>query len=243
MHIAGDAMKSRLYVAIIILIFCFSSFLIINKAEANIISVISSQATDYKDAVIILDAGHGGEDGGAVAFDGTVEKDLNLNVCRRISLLFDLFGISYVMIRSSDVSVGDTSLDTIRSRKASDIYKRYDIINSYENSVLLSIHQNMFSVEKYSGTQVFYADNDNESSVLAEIIQKEIKYSLQNDNTRKIKAAGKDIYLLYNAKRPSVMVECGFMSNPEELIMLKSDEYQTQLSYFIVKGIMQFLLL
>ena len=204
-------MKERISIFLVIIIFCSSVFVTMKKTEENIRSVISIQASDYSDKLIILDAGHGGEDGGAVAFDGTVEKDLNLMFTENIALYFDIFGISYIKVRDSDISVGDTSLVTIRERKISDIHTRYSLIISYENSVLLSIHQNMYSVEKYSGTQVFYSSGVSDSEIIAGIIQRRIHTSLQPENTRKIKESDKSIYLLYNAQRPSVMVECGFL--------------------------------
>lgn len=235
-------MKDSAAIVLSIILFCACIFGIIKQTEKNIMSVIGAEASEYKDYIFILDAGHGGEDGGAVAFDGTLEKDLNLTFCKNISLYFDIFGLDYIMVRDGDFSVGDTSLPTIRQRKVSDIHKRYEIINSYENSILLSIHQNMFSVEKYSGTQVFYDGNFKESEELSKVLQFTVKNCLQPDNNRKIKKTDKSIFLLYEAKRPSVMVECGFLSNINELSKLKNTEYQSQFSYFITKGIIQFLI-
>ena len=234
--------KDSVAIILSVLLFCACIFGIIRQTEKNIVSVIATESNEYKDFIFILDAGHGGEDGGAVAYDGTLEKDLNLRICNNISLYFDIFGIDYVIIRNGDFSVGNTNLPTIRKRKASDIFKRYEIINSYENSVLLSIHQNMFSVEKYSGTQVFYDGKYNESEELAKILQFTVRSSLQPENNRKIKKTDKSIYLLYEAKRPSVMVECGFMSNMKELSSLRNTEYQSKLSFIITKGIIQFLI-
>lgn len=234
--------KDSVAIILSVLLFCACIFGIIRQTEKNIVSVIATESNQYKDFIFILDAGHGGEDGGAVAYDGTLEKDLNLRICNNISLYFDIFGIDYVIIRNGDFSVGNTNLPTIRKRKASDIYKRYEIINSYENSVLLSIHQNMFSVEKYSGTQVFYDGKYNESEELAKILQFTVRSSLQPENNRKTKKTDKSIYLLYEAKRPSVMVECGFMSNIKELSSLRNTEYQSKLSFIITKGIIQFLI-
>ncbi len=235
-------MKDAAAIILSVILFCLCILTIIKKTEENIISVIGTEVSEFDRYKFVLDAGHGGEDGGAVAFDGTLEKDLNLSFCNNISLYFDLFGIDYIIIRDSDCSVGDTSLDTIRKRKASDIHKRHEIINSYDNSVLLSIHQNMFSVEKYYGTQIFYDRSFPESESLSKILQFTVKNFLQPENNRKIKKTDDSIFLLYKADRPSVMVECGFMSNFNELSMLKSPEYQSQFSYFITKGIIQFLI-
>ena len=235
-------MKEAAAIILSVLLFCLCIFGVIRKAERNIISVISEASDEFPDKLFIIDAGHGGEDGGAVAFDSTEEKAINLEISRKLSLLFDIFGINHISIRTEDISVGDTSLETIRKRKVSDIMRRYEIINSYENSVLISIHQNMFSVEKYSGTQVFYAPEDEDSARLAQIIQNTVRENLQQDNNRKIKAADKSIYLLYNAKRPSVLIECGFLSNMNELDLLKNDSYQLKLAYFLSKAITEFLI-
>ncbi|MBR3597011.1 MAG: N-acetylmuramoyl-L-alanine amidase [Clostridia bacterium] len=234
-------MKEFAVIISLVLIFSFCVFLGVEKTKNNILSVVAEERVAETDFIVILDAGHGGEDSGAVAVDGTLEKDLNLAVAECVSSYFDIFGIEYVMIRSEDISVGDTSLETIRQRKVSDIKKRYEIINSYDNSVLLSIHQNNFPVEKYSGTQVFYAPSDEESEVLAGLIQSKVVNALQPGNHRKVKASDDSIYILYNAKRPSVLVECGFLSNEEELVKLKEAEYQSQISYFISSSVLNYI--
>lgn len=233
-------MKEYVSLIIAILVFASAIFIGTNIIEANIIDTINTVSKNSINATIVLDAGHGGEDGGAVAFDNTVEKDLNLQITKKIALFFELFDIEYFMIRNDDSSVGNTNLETIRKRKASDILKRMEIVNSYENSILLSIHQNKFSIEKYRGVQVFYTENDDESCKIAQSIQNSVTSALQPENNRKIMSGDKSIYLLYNAKRPSVLVECGFMSNPSELESLKNTAYQSQLAYFIVMGMIDY---
>lgn len=232
-------MKELISVICVILIFSASVFVLCDKINDNIAQTVSA-ITNNNDIIVILDAGHGGEDGGCVAYDNTLEKDINLQITDKISFMFDIFGINYVQIRTEDISVGDNDLQSIKARKTSDIMKRFDTVNSYPNSVLLSIHQNMYSVEKYSGTQVFYSPNTDESKILADSIQTVIKNNLQQDNDRQPKASGDSIYLLYRAKRPSVMVECGFFSNMSELEKLKTPEYQIQMAYFITKGLINY---
>lgn len=231
-------MKERNIILSLILIFSLLCYLGLSCIRTEIKDCYKEPISD--DIIYVIDAGHGGEDGGAVGKDGTAEKDLNLQIAKKLSSIFDIFGISYVMIRNSDISVGDTSLETIRKRKASDINKRYEMINSYSNSVLISIHQNQFPDSKYYGCQVFYSANDSDSEILAEIIQNNIIKSLQPDNNRKIKTTDDSIFLLYKAQRPSVMIECGFMSNEAELIKLKEDSYQKQLSYFIAASVFDY---
>ncbi len=234
-------MKEIISVILVVAIFSGCLFISVERIENNISAVVNDDKSNYISHTVILDAGHGGEDSGAVASDGTFEKDINLAVAKKLSIFFDIFGINYVVIRNDDSSIGDTSLDTIRKRKVSDINKRYEIINSYDNSILLSIHQNMFPVEKYSGMQVFYADIE-PSDKLAQFIQTSVCTALQPENTRKIKACNESVFLLYKAKVPSVMVECGFLSNNIELENLKNSEYQSEMSYFICRGLINYLI-
>ncbi len=191
--------------------------------------------------IVILDAGHGGEDGGTSAPDGTPEKDINLLISNDIGAFFDFFGVDYIPVRTADVSVCDDGLDTVRKRKYSDIMNRYSLVNSISDSVLLSIHQNYFQQPEYSGTQVFYAEKTGDSKELAESIQNSVVTALQPENARAVKAADENIYLLHKAKTTSVMVECGFLSNPGECEKLKTNSYQTQMAYFIFRGTLNYL--
>ena len=190
---------------------------------------------------VILDAGHGGEDGGAVAADGTNEKDINLQITNRIALLFDLFGIPYRMTRETDELIGDNQLRTIRERKVSDIHRRMDMVNETPNALLLSVHQNFYVSSQFSGTQVFYAKGAAGSEELAESIQHSVASALQPENNRKIKPTEGTVFLLDKAEKTSVMVECGFLSNPDELNRLKDANYQTRLAFYITSGLCEFI--
>ena len=189
--------------------------------------------------VLIIDAGHGGEDGGAIADDNTLEKDINLEISVKLNALLSVFGYQTKMIRTTDTDL-HLKGDTIRQRKISDIQERYKIMNSFDDCLYISIHQNKFTDSKIHGAQTFYSPNDNKSKILADFIQKSIASQLQSDNKRVIKKSGTDIYLLYNATRPTVMVECGFISNPDELTNLKSNNYQKQMALSIAFGIINY---
>lgn len=199
-------------------------------------SMICSAGMSYGQTVI-LDAGHGGEDGGAVAYDGTAEKDLNLLMTQNIALYFELFGIRYIPVRTDDRSVGENTLPSIRERKISDIKNRFALVNETDNSVLLSVHMNQYVAQQYCGTQVFYSASAKDSERLAQSIQETVVSMMQKDNARKVKPSDENIYLLYKAAHPSVMVECGFLSNFEELEKLKNKTYRSCLSYCITKGL------
>lgn len=179
---------------------------------------------------IIIDAGHGGEDGGTVSADGILEKDINLKIAQYLNKKFIDNGYKTIMIRNEDKLIYDSGAATIKEKKKSDLHKRTAIANDTENSILISIHQNHYSESKYYGAQVFYSGNNYESELLAETIQSTIKNTLQPENNRQIKKSGSEIYLLYNSKIPTVMVECGFLSNDNEAKLLNKDEYQRKIA-------------
>ena len=189
---------------------------------------------------VIIDAGHGGEDGGAVADDGTLEKDLNLSIAVYLYQYFTEQGFDAVITRTEDVALGDQSLSTIRERKRSDLQRRTKIMNAYPGSVTISIHQNKFEQSRYSGTQIFYSVNDADSVKLAESIRASVVKELQPDNKRVAKPAAESIYILNHAQYTAVLVECGFMSNAGELARLKDADYQKELAYSIFSGFLEY---
>jgi len=189
---------------------------------------------------IILDAGHGGFDGGAVASDGTVEKEINLKICITLAEFLRSGGFEVVLTRSSDVSTDDVDSDKIAARKKSDLKNRLELMNSYPDAVFVSIHLNKFTTSTASGSQVFYCGKTEESAKLGMSIQSSIVSLLQPDNKRVNKMANSSTYLLYNATVPAVLVECGFLSNKQELEQLKNEEYQKQMAFSIYCGITEY---
>lgn len=192
-------------------------------------------------SIVIIDAGHGGIDGGAVGIDGTVEKDINLSVALKLDELLRASGINTRMTRTEDISIHDESAKTVRQKKVSDIHNRFGIMEETENSIFVSIHQNHFDKPKYHGTQVFYSGNNPDSLELANCVQSAVVRTIQPENSRVVKKSGTEIYLLYHAMRPAIMVECGFLSNPEEVGLLKTSEYQSKLALAIYDGILNYL--
>lgn len=225
---------------IICAVICFSSFCNRSIAE-SILSVDNSAGKALP--TIIIDPGHGGFDGGASTSDGYAEKHINLKISLYLRELLVLSGYDVIITRSEDISLEDDGLETIREKKKSDIYNRMDIMEKTDNAIFISIHQNYYHQEKYYGTQVFYSGNQSaESQLIAESIQETVVELLQNDNTRKVKECGTSVYLMYNAVKPAVLVECGFLSNYKEAELLKTDEYQRKMSYCIYLGIQKYLL-
>lgn len=196
-------------------------------------------ALNYKfSPTIVVDAGHGGEDGGAVAENGVLEKDINLEIAKNLNDMLVSSGFKTIMTRTDDISIHEKDKTTIREKKASDMKNRLNIINSNPNNILISIHQNKFEEKQYSGTQVFYSDNRPESKELAESIRVSFFSLIQPENKRKIKPAEKNIYLLHKSKVPAVIIECGFLSNDSELLKLTDKDYQKQVAFSIYCGIL-----
>ncbi|MBP9989413.1 MAG: N-acetylmuramoyl-L-alanine amidase, partial [Ruminococcus sp.] len=183
---------------------------------------------------------HGGEDGGAVANDGSLEKDINLEIAKKLQNILNLYGVEVIMTRTSDISIYDDGITSIKKKKISDIHNRFKIIEENPNSLFVSIHQNKFQSEKQFGTQVFYSKNTASSKRLAQCIQESVVGSLQPENKRVVKPTGTEIYLLYHAHSTAVLVECGFVSNDEELSKLKDNDYQTAIAVSIANGIIKY---
>lgn len=182
---------------------------------------------------VVIDAGHGGIDGGAVAPDGTLEKHINLEIARILSALLRVSGYNTVMTRESDVML-DTEGGS-GSAKMRDLKQRLMIAGSYQGALTVSIHCNKFPQENCKGMQVYYSENA-VAEQTAKTVQNEF---LRLDSTckRQIKKADSSIYLLHRATTPTVLVECGFLSNGEELEKLKTEEYKKKLALTVMSGI------
>ena len=209
-------------------------FLIIGLITDKTVTVLSSARADEAAKVYIIDAGHGGIDGGATSCTGVLESQLNLEISLRLNDLLRLLGQHTMMIRTTDKSVY-TSGTTIAAQKVSDLKERVRIVNETKNGVLISIHQNIFSDGKYAGSQIFYSD-DQESKGIAEKLQTNLIQFITPNNNRKIKPAD-GIYLMAHITRPGILIECGFLSNIEEEAKLRSATYQKQICMVIATTI------
>lgn len=194
--------------------------------------------TEEKNIItVVIDAGHGGEDGGTVGKNGVFEKDINLRVSKLLEKMLVSAGFRTVMTRSEDVLLYDRNTDYKGHKKQQDLATRLKTANSIPDSVFVSIHMNAFAEQKYSGLQVYYSKNNERSKELAVLIQNNTAEFLQKYNTRKPKAAGSNIYLLDRTDNPAVLVECGFLSNAAECERLCDPVYQKQLAFTIFKAI------
>lgn len=187
---------------------------------------------------VVIDAGHGGEDGGAISYSGAIESHINLAIALKLDQVFGLYGVSSILLRESDVSLHSSDAHTIRQKKVSDLQNRVALIQSTENPVVISIHQNTYSSPQFSGAQVFYTKNDG-SFTLAEIIQNNFKYALNPNNQRKPAMINENVYLMNHIQCKGVLVECGFLSNPEEDLLLQTQEYQTKIAAVLASSYLQ----
>ena len=195
-------------------------------------------AADQTPCRIVIDPGHGGADGGATGVAGTRESDLNLAVSLRLQALLRLFGHEPVMVRTTDTAVYSAGAGTISEKKVSDIHNRVRLVNDTPGALLVSIHQNFFTQGKYSGAQVFYAD-DAYSRELAQQMQAQLRASLDPGNRREAKGAAGTVYLMNHIQTPGILVECGFLSNAAEEARLNTPAYQTRLAMTMAAVLLQ----
>ena len=223
-----------------------TAFLIILSAMLYLTFMANSSAAEASSMpitqkTVIVDAGHGGDDGGAIGIDGTVEKDINLDIALKLEKILKFYGFNVIMTRTQDVMTCDDGLDSLRKRKISDIHNRFELMRKNPDAIFISVHQNKFEDSSQHGTQFFYSGNDERSKELAEAIQTSVTLTLQRKNDRVVKKSGSGIYLLYHAKIPAVLVECGFISNSDEVKKLKDESYRMKLAILIADGLLKYL--
>lgn len=184
---------------------------------------------------IVIDAGHGGEDGGAVSPDGVIESGINLAVAQDLNALLTLLGEDTVMTRTEDISIYSEGARTLRQKKRSDLENRVALVNGTPNAMLLSIHQNSLPQSpKTHGAQVFFGGADG-SELLAQSIQAALNTAV-NDGEKEAKRISDDVFLMKHVTAPAVLVECGFLSNREETAKLQQPDYQMKLAVTIAAG-------
>ena len=214
--------------------FCFVAVL----WRGNAVPVFAP--SEEEPVIVVVDPGHGGEDGGAVSPGGVEEGGLNLAISLRLNDLLRFAGQRTVMTRSEDVSTADEGLDTVRQRKSSDLKNRVALVNGLESAVLLSVHQNSLPSSVVThGAQAFCNRQDG-ADVLAESIQAALNTGINAGNEKNPRQISNDIYLMKNITAPGVLVECGFLSNEEEDKLLNDESYQRAVAYAIFKGAVNF---
>lgn len=197
-------------------------------AAVRVVPVLSpSELTNTP--TLILDAGHGGEDGGASSASGHKESDINLSIVLKLEALLAFLGTDTVLTRSEDISIHDSGCNTLREKKVSDLKNRVSLIQNTPNAMLISVHQNTFTDSRYQGAQVFYGIGDL-SSQWGSFTQDLIRTVLDSENNRKAALIPEHVYLFSHIDCPAILVECGFLSNGEEASLLLTDVYQRKLA-------------
>ena len=191
------------------------------------------------DRVLLLDAGHGGEDGGAVSVTGKPESGINLAIVLRLDALCGFFGVNTILTRQNDTSLKDKTSKTLAQMKRTDLNNRVKLVNSQQNAILISIHQNFFFGSNNTGSQVFFAPTEG-SELLALRCQQILVQKLDPSNHRQAKKISSDIYLMNHVICPAILVECGFLSNQAEAHKLEEAGYQTKLAAAILTSYLTF---
>lgn len=220
--------KLELYMAIVLLA---GVALLARKGAV----LVSSQNVKESGYVVVLDAGHGGDDPGKIGIHGEKEKELNLAIVKKIQVLLEQNDVTVILTRERDESLADPG---VSNQKVCDMRKRVDMIAEIQPDMVVSIHQNSYPQESICGAQCFYYAQSAEGKQIAEILQENMKTYLDPDNHREAKA-NESYYLLKRTVSPTVIVECGFLSNDAEATLLSTEEYQDKVAWAVCMGIMQ----
>ena len=226
------------FVAVILLILTISKtasgIYISSDKYKETLSAVTEKAT------VIIDAGHGGEDSGAIGVNGAYEKDLNLMIANELGKILSENGFAVIYTRTTDALLYTEEENIYGIRKISDLKNRCKFGAEYPNAIYLSIHMNSYRSASCTGLQVYYSENNSQSYALASAVQTSVKSKIQTSNKRKVKP-GKDMYLLENLSNPAILIECGFLTNPYECEKLSEKEYQKELSFSIFCGIIEYI--
>jgi len=220
----------------LILLAALAAVYVIQQFSSGQTALVFSRMSEQ---VLIIDPGHGGEDGGAVSVSGQKESDLNLAIALDLDQLMGFYGVQTLMTREDDRSIHDPKAETLREKKVSDLHNRVELVNRVEQATLISIHQNSYPDAQYHGTQVFYGE-DTLSPPLAQGIQDLVGETLDPSNHRIPQRVPDSVYLMNHISCRAVLVECGFLTNPEEDRMLQDESYQRKLAMVLGAAYLQF---
>ena len=188
---------------------------------------------------VVIDAGHGVPDEGAESRSGTTEAQTNLKIALKLQNLLEQSGCSVILTRSDENAIYDIDSKTLKQKKISDIRNRVKIGNESQADIFVSIHLNKIPQSQYNGWQTFYKEGSEEGAKLAKIIQSSLNDAIQKENNRVAKTID-NIYIIKHVEIPTTIVECGFLSNPEEEKLLLQDDYQNKLAWGIYNGIVKY---
>lgn len=211
---------------------CMTLLLLVGMiiASRKLSQFVTSDKVETRSDIVVIDAGHGGDDPGKVGVNGALEKDINLQIAKKVEQYLEKNGVQVVMTREEDVA---------EESKRGDMEKRVALINEVKPIITVSIHQNSYSDASIKGAQVFYYTNSETSKQAASMMQEQLR-TVDSENTRQIKS-NDTFYMLKNTEGPIIIVECGFLSNPDEAQKLVTEEYQQQMAEVIGKGILDWI--
>ena len=231
--------KKRIFFLILATFLPIGMFMLQTANSKIINEVAATMATPVSSKTIVIDAGHGGEDGGAVSNNGIAEAEINLKIALKLQQLLEQSGSSVVLTRSDNNAIYDLDKKTLREKKNSDIRNRVKIGNNSSADIFVSIHLNKIPESQYYGWQTFFKEGSEDGKRLATCIQNNLNETIQKENKR-VPMKISNVYIIKHVEIPTVIVECGFLSNPEEEKILQQDEYQTKLAWGIYNGIMEY---
>ena len=232
-------MNKKFLIPILLIVTIITSYIICKKITVKKNST-EVNATPSTSKVIVLDAGHGKPDEGAVGIYGTTEEAINLKITLKLKALLEEGGAQVILTRSDENGIYSSECTTIKSKKVSDIKNRVKIGNTEGVDIFVSIHLNKFEQEKYRGWQAFYQQNSEDSKALATCIQEGLNVEITEYKNERVPLKLSNIYIMDNVKAPTVTIECGFLSNKEEAKLLEEDEYQSRLAWGIFEGIQNY---
>lgn len=225
--------KKYLYISLILLVLLMCWYFSNRQTITTLYLPITNK-------VIGIDPGHGGIDPGAVGKNGISENEINLSICLKLKRFIEQSGGVVVITRDDTRGLYTDKSNSVRDKKTEDLKNRMELINSSNCDIFLTIHLNSFPQSKYYGAQTFYSEKCSDSWRLANVVQEELKNILDTDNKRKPQKRD-DVYLLQEAHMPSILIECGFLSNPREELLLSDEEYQEKIAWAIYIGIIKYL--
>ncbi|ONI37957.1 N-acetylmuramoyl-L-alanine amidase CwlD [Candidatus Epulonipiscium fishelsonii] len=222
--------KTTILTMMLVMIVASTAYLKFASNAVNTLNLVTDGKT------VVIDPGHGGYDPGKVGLSGIYEKDINLSIAHILREYLEKSGATVVMTRDED-----EDLDGIEGKfsKKGDMNTRKEIINDSDADLIVSIHQNAFTQSNIRGAQVFYYNDESPGKLLAQLVQKNIKEIVDNNNTRQVKPS-EHYYILRTTDMPSIIIECGFLTHVEEEKLLMSREYQDKLAFAIYKGIVEY---
>ena len=226
--------KINQYITTVMTLLLLCSMVLLSRETAQ---YVSGRMAEKKAVTVVIDSGHGGNDPGKIAADGTLEKDINLAIALKLQQYLEAADITVVMTRTTDEGLYDSDAS---NKKVQDMKNRVALIEDSNAALTVSIHQNSYSDNSIHGAQVFYYTTGVQSKALAETLQNILVSNIDPDNHRQAKS-NDSYYLLKKTTCPTVIVECGFMSNPNEAALLSSASYQDQLAWVLHLGILQYL--